>query len=138
MIYNISLYTFFDYAFRRSSDSLTWHIVSGKQLSSNLNNIEYNTPSPQLHTTQLLPSSTTSSNNNHNDIAVTLSVPPRTKLGLGICKGPEWKAGIYVQFTKEYGVAQEAGLRPGDQLLSCNRISFADISFTDVSFYHIN
>lgn len=65
------------------------------------------------------------------DIKVILSVAPRTKLGCGICKGPDWKPGIFVQFTKEGGVAREAGLRPGDQILSCNGREFADITFAE-------
>lgn len=60
-------------------------------------------------------------------------MPPRTKLGLGICKGPDWKPGIFVQFTKENSVSEEAGLRPGDQIVSCNGVNFYDISFSNVS-----
>lgn len=48
-----------------------------------------------------------------------------------ICKGPEWKPGIFVQFTKENGVARNAGLRPGDQILSCNGQDFTNIAFTE-------
>lgn len=47
-----------------------------------------------------------------------------------ICKGPEWKPGIFVQFTKENGVARNAGLRPGDQILSCNGHDFTNIAFS--------
>ncbi|ETN58810.1 harmonin [Anopheles darlingi] len=65
------------------------------------------------------------------DMKVILSVAPRTKLGCGICKGPDWKPGIFVQFTKEGGVAREAGLRPGDQIMSCNGHSFAEASFSE-------
>lgn len=77
-----------------------------------------------------------SSSNNTNsaasrDINVVLHVAPRTKLGLGICKGPEWKPGIFVQFTKERSVAREAGLRPGDQILSVNSIDFSDVLFSE-------
>lgn len=50
-----------------------------------------------------------------------------------ICKGPDWKPGIFVQFVREGGIAQEAGLRPGDQILSCNGQDFANISFNEVS-----
>lgn len=49
-----------------------------------------------------------------------------------ICKGPEWKPGIFIQFTKEGGIARDAGLRPGDQILYCNNIDFTDISFNEV------
>lgn len=48
-----------------------------------------------------------------------------------ICKGPDWKPGIFIQFTKENGIARESGLRPGDQLLSCNGIDFSDIAFSE-------
>ncbi|XP_053950510.1 protein kinase 4 [Anastrepha ludens] len=65
------------------------------------------------------------------DINITLNVAPRTKLGLGICKGPEWKPGIFVQFTKEKSVAREAGLRQGDQILSVNSIDFSDVLFSE-------
>lgn len=50
-----------------------------------------------------------------------------------ICKGPDWKPGIFVQFTKEGGIAREAGLRPGDQILVCNNVDFSDIPFGEVS-----
>jgi len=53
--------------------------------------------------------------------------------GFSICKGPEWKPGIFVQFTKENGLAREAGLQPGDQILQCNGIPFLNIPFSDVS-----
>lgn len=71
------------------------------------------------------------SNTASRDINVVLHVAPRTKLGLGICKGPEWKPGIFVQFTKERSVAREAGLRPGDQILSVNSIDFSDVLFSE-------
>lgn len=48
-----------------------------------------------------------------------------------ICKGPDWKPGIFVQFTKEHGIARESGLRPGDQILSCNGMDFSDIPFSE-------
>lgn len=48
-----------------------------------------------------------------------------------ICKGPDWKPGIFIQFTKENGIARESGLRPGDQILSCNGIDFSDIPFSE-------
>ncbi|KAL0839528.1 hypothetical protein ABMA28_016228 [Loxostege sticticalis] len=62
---------------------------------------------------------------------LSILVPPRAKLGCGICKGPDWKPGIFVQFVREGGIAQEAGLRPGDQILSCNGQDFANISFNE-------
>ncbi|XP_075211659.1 uncharacterized protein LOC142318898 isoform X2 [Lycorma delicatula] len=59
-----------------------------------------------------------------NDVRLVLHVAPKAKLGCGICKGPEWRPGIFVQFTKENGLARGAGLRPGDQILQCNNIAF--------------
>lgn len=59
-----------------------------------------------------------------NDVRLVLHVAPKAKLGCGICKGPEWRPGIFVQFTKENGLARGAGLRPGDQILQCNNITF--------------
>lgn len=50
-----------------------------------------------------------------------------------ICRGPDWRPGIFVQFTKEAGPARDAGLRPGDQLLQCNGTPFTDIPFSEVS-----
>lgn len=55
------------------------------------------------------------------------------KYNCRICKGPEWKPGVFVQFTKDIGIARETGLRPGDQILSCNGVDFTDIPFSDVS-----
>ncbi|GBP59494.1 hypothetical protein EVAR_42399_1 [Eumeta japonica] len=65
------------------------------------------------------------------DMRLSLLVPPRAKLGCGICKGPEWKPGIFVQFVREGGIAREAGLRPGDQILACNGKDFTNIAFND-------
>jgi harmonin len=65
------------------------------------------------------------------DVRIIINVAPRAKLGCGICKGPECKPGIFVQFTKDGGIARESGLRPGDQLLCCNGIDFTDILFSE-------
>ncbi|XP_058058194.1 uncharacterized protein LOC131209202 [Anopheles bellator] len=97
----------------RSVDPLTWHLVSSARDTED--------------TLLLLEDGPCCG----RDLKVILSVAPRTKLGCGICKGPDWKPGIFVQFTKEGGVAREAGLRPGDQILSCNGHSFAEASFSE-------
>uniref|UniRef100_A0A1A9WAY3 PDZ domain-containing protein n=1 Tax=Glossina brevipalpis TaxID=37001 RepID=A0A1A9WAY3_9MUSC len=68
---------------------------------------------------------------NEREVHIVLNVAPKTKLGLGICKGPEWKPGIFVQFTKDKSVARDAGLKPGDQILSVNSIDFADVLFSE-------
>lgn len=36
-----------------------------------------------------------------------------------------------MQFTKDHGIARRAGLKPGDQILSCNGVEFQDIFFND-------
>uniref|UniRef100_A0A182P8Y9 PDZ domain-containing protein n=1 Tax=Anopheles epiroticus TaxID=199890 RepID=A0A182P8Y9_9DIPT len=95
----------------RSVDPLTWHVVSFGMSRDKQDALLLEEPC------------------GGRDLKVILSVAPRTKLGCGICKGPDWKPGIFVQFTKEGGVAREAGLRPGDQILSCNGYSFAEATF---------
>ncbi|KAL1509883.1 hypothetical protein ABEB36_004554 [Hypothenemus hampei] len=66
-----------------------------------------------------------------NDVQINIMVAPKSKLGCGICKGPDWKPGIFVQFTKEGGIAREAGLRPGDQIAYCNNVDFSDVPFNE-------
>ncbi|XP_050307844.1 harmonin isoform X2 [Anthonomus grandis grandis] len=66
-----------------------------------------------------------------NDVRITIVVAPKSKLGCGISKGPDWKPGIFVQFSKEGGIARDAGLRPGDQILYCNNVDFSDINFNE-------
>ncbi|XP_031338949.1 harmonin [Photinus pyralis] len=94
----------------RRVDPLTWHIISDGTSSTR--------SSPQL-------------SDKVHDVRISIMIAPRTKLGCGICKGPEWKPGIFVQLTKEGGIARDAGLRPGDQILSCNNVDFTDIHFSE-------
>uniref|UniRef100_A0A1B6LG89 PDZ domain-containing protein n=2 Tax=Graphocephala atropunctata TaxID=36148 RepID=A0A1B6LG89_9HEMI len=66
------------------------------------------------------------------NVHLYINVAPKAKLGCGICKGPEWKPGIFVQFTKENSLARNAGLRPGDQIIQCNNVVFTpDTPFTE-------
>ena len=51
-------------------------------------------------------------------------------------QGPTEKPGIFIQSTKAGRLAREAGLRPGDQILLCNGVSFTDIEFGD-AVYHL-
>ncbi|XP_021948279.2 uncharacterized protein LOC110845998 [Folsomia candida] len=62
---------------------------------------------------------------------VFIDMSGRNGLGCCICKGPVERPGIFVQSTKAGGVAREAGLRPGDQLLSCNGHSFLHVPFAE-------
>ncbi|CAH2091922.1 unnamed protein product [Euphydryas editha] len=100
----------------KEQESLSWQFVSERaSLASDVSS------SPTLcHNTEQL-----------TDLRLSILVPPRAKLGCGICKGPDWKPGIFVQFVREGGIAREAGLRPGDQILSCNGHDFANISFNE-------
>ncbi|KAL1459352.1 hypothetical protein WDU94_011343, partial [Cyamophila willieti] len=79
---------------------------------------------------------TLKSNHNQNErfpvMPITIEVPAHGKLGCGICKGPAWKPGIFVQFTKDACIAKESGLKRGDQILACNGVKFTP----EVTFEH--
>ncbi|KAF0291511.1 Harmonin [Amphibalanus amphitrite] len=64
---------------------------------------------------------------------IYIGLTGQTTLGCSICKGPPGWPGVFVQSTKEVGLAREVGLRPGDQILQCNGVSFVDIDFAKVS-----
>ncbi|XP_060531155.1 harmonin isoform X2 [Cylas formicarius] len=96
---------------KEKTDTLSWQIISDAASPAARH-------SPQL-------------SDKINDVRINVMVAPKSKLGCGICKGPEWKPGIFVQFTKEGGIAREAGLRPGDQILFCNNVDFSDIPFNE-------
>ena len=53
-----------------------------------------------------------------------------------VFQGPAEKPGIFIQSTKAGRLAREAGLRPGDQILLCNGVSFTNIEFGD-AVYHL-
>ncbi|XP_072159723.1 uncharacterized protein [Bemisia tabaci] len=97
------------------SESLTWRLVE---------------PSPgmylQNHSEAFNHVGSHNYPRSHGNVVVTMDVPPKGTLGCGICKGPDWKPGIFVQFTKENGLARDAGLRPGDQILQCNNVDFTN------------
>ncbi|KAK6630348.1 hypothetical protein RUM44_005015 [Polyplax serrata] len=61
---------------------------------------------------------------------ILIEIPENTQLGCGICKGPDWRPGIFIQYTKPNSLARRCGLQPGDQILQCNRISFLQIDFS--------
>lgn len=101
----------------KRTDPLTWQVVEDDRLQS----------SPDL-------GKHAHNGNNEDvirDVRLVLSMAPHAKLGCGICKGPDWKPGIFVQFTKEGGLAREAGMRPGDQILQCNGVSFYEMPFNE-------
>ncbi|XP_011187883.2 putative uncharacterized protein DDB_G0282129 isoform X1 [Zeugodacus cucurbitae] len=102
----------------KDTDKLSWHAVKTFTNGSSASSESSYKVIPERET-------------RNKEVNITLDVAPRTKLGLGICKGPEWKPGIFVQFTKEKSVAREAGLRQGDQILSVNSIDFSDVLFSE-------
>ncbi|ALC48490.1 CG5921 [Drosophila busckii] len=104
----------------QAEESLSWNVVKLSSVSGTPSESSFKATEGGRRSQQ-----------SSRDINVVLHVAPRTKLGLGICKGPEWKPGIFVQFTKERSVAREAGLRPGDQILSVNSIDFVDVLFSE-------
>lgn len=104
--------------YSKDTDKLSWHAVKTFTNGSSASSESSYKVVPERET-------------RNKDVNITLDVAPRTKLGLGICKGPEWKPGIFVQFTKEKSVAREAGLRQGDQILSVNSIDFSDVLFSE-------
>ncbi|XP_068245638.1 serine-rich adhesin for platelets isoform X2 [Palaemon carinicauda] len=65
---------------------------------------------------------------------VVISCGGKVGLGCSICKGPPEKPGIFVQSVKPGGVAKSAGLRPGDQILACNDISFTHLEFAEAVY----
>ncbi|XP_073833764.1 uncharacterized protein [Musca autumnalis] len=105
------------------ADNLSWSVVKIPSISSTPSECSFQSSTSTEHQTLR--------NRNERVVNIVLNVAPRTKLGLGICKGPEWKPGIFVQFTKEKSVAREAGLRPGDQILTVNSIDFSDVLFSE-------
>ena len=65
---------------------------------------------------------------------IVINITGQQGLGCSICKGPANKPGIFVQSTKPGGLAREAGMRPGDQILDCNGISFQRLEFTEAVY----
>nr|CAD7393889.1 unnamed protein product [Timema cristinae] len=108
----------------KRNDPLTWRVIEEETVLPTCK-----TMLPTMESTAVC--SVNSGDDGVTDVRLFLNVPPRAKLGCGICKGPDWKPGIFVQFTKENGIAREAGLRPGDQIIHCNGVNFKDITFGD-------
>ncbi|KAK3860029.1 hypothetical protein Pcinc_033881 [Petrolisthes cinctipes] len=65
---------------------------------------------------------------------IYLSCTGKVGLGCSICKGPPEKPGIFVQSVRVGGVARNAGLRPGDQIIACNDVPFARLDFAEAVY----
>ncbi|KAK8390410.1 hypothetical protein O3P69_010236 [Scylla paramamosain] len=111
-------------------DPLTWLVVDDDEELSDHGTDSYSGPSmeatPPPH------------HRNHHHPAgyarVYLSCSGKVGLGCSICKGPPEKPGIFVQSVKVGGVARSAGLRPGDQVIACNDVSFAHLEFAEAVY----
>ena len=65
-------------------------------------------------------------------VPVTLRLQQGKGLGCIICKGPAEFPGIFVQKVKSQGLALEAGLEPGDQIVECNGLPLThQVSFQE-------
>ena len=65
-------------------------------------------------------------------VPVTLRLQQGKGLGCIICKGPADFPGIFVQKVKSQGLALEAGLEPGDQIVECNGLPLThQVSFQE-------
>ncbi|XP_019613977.1 PREDICTED: LOW QUALITY PROTEIN: whirlin-like [Branchiostoma belcheri] len=68
----------------------------------------------------------------HEEAAkVNLVVGEGSSLGLMIRGGKEFDLGIYITGVDPYSVAEEAGLKVGDQILDVNSVNFLSISHDD-------
>ncbi|XP_049807844.1 serine-rich adhesin for platelets-like isoform X1 [Schistocerca nitens] len=107
----------------KKTDPVTWCVVeknNNKNISSSIDEM------------RIFPAANSfTSDDCVREVKISITATPKSKLGCGICKGPDWHTGVFVQFTKENGLAREAGLRPGDQIIECNGVKFDDISFSE-------
>ncbi|CAH1785818.1 unnamed protein product [Owenia fusiformis] len=71
------------------------------------------------------------SNGHQDTVKLFISIPPGAGLGCSICSGSQKNSGIYLQSTKVGGLAEEAGLEVGDQILNVNGTRFDGISHSE-------
>ncbi|TRY70179.1 hypothetical protein TCAL_02784 [Tigriopus californicus] len=105
----------------RVGDPITWHNIAVRP-EPPMNDVM-----KHLHTIPV---------ESHVESRVVISITGSQGLGCSICKGPSSKPGIYIQSTKPGGLARQVGLRPGDQILDCNGISFQRLEFNE-AVYHL-
>lgn len=105
----------------RVGDPITWHSIALRPEPPMNEVIKH------LHTIPI---------ESHVESRVVISITGSQGLGCSICKGPSSKPGIYIQSTKPGGLARQVGLRPGDQILDCNGISFQRLEFNE-AVYHL-
>nr|XP_039270010.1 whirlin-like [Styela clava] len=62
---------------------------------------------------------------------VNLTVEPGQRLGLMVRGGSDYGLGIYITGVDRGSASEHAGLKPGDQILEVNNVSFKSISHAD-------
>ncbi|XP_045605046.1 whirlin isoform X3 [Procambarus clarkii] len=123
-------------------DPLTWLVVDDDEDLSDHGTDTYSQslPSSAAHESDLEsfhhinPSTSHPVAANDGYARVYLSCTAKVGLGCSICKGPAEKPGIFVQSVRVGGVAKNAGLRPGDQIIACNDISFTHLEFAEAVY----
>ncbi|XP_069994411.1 uncharacterized protein [Penaeus vannamei] len=122
-------------------DPLTWLVVDDDEDLSDHGTDTYSQSLPSAHeseqehfepTPPAQPSVGHGGNENH--ARVYISCTGKIGLGCSICKGPAEKPGIFVQSVRGGGVARNAGLRPGDQIIACNDVSFTHLEFAEAVY----
>ncbi|CAE1166222.1 USH1C [Acanthosepion pharaonis] len=61
-------------------------------------------------------------------VKLFINMSGATGLGCRIASGPSNHPGIFIQFVKKGGLAEEAGLEVGDQIMHVNETSFLNVS----------
>lgn len=64
-------------------------------------------------------------------VKIEINVPGSSSLGCSIAKGPPEMPGIFMCTVKEGGIADQAGLQVGDQILEMNGTSFHDLKLNE-------
>ncbi|XP_054720378.1 harmonin-like [Uloborus diversus] len=102
----------------RDKDPVTWKIVE---------------PPPSLICSDQVAHSHVNGTSLENSIIVKIeiNVPGNSSLGCSIAKGPPEMPGIFMCTVKEGGIADQAGLQVGDQILDMNGTSFHDLKLSD-------
>ncbi|XP_015913657.1 PDZ domain-containing protein 7 [Parasteatoda tepidariorum] len=102
----------------RDKDPVTWKIVEPQN--------------PLICSNQVTHSRVNGSTSENNIIVkVEICVPGSASLGCSIAKGPAELPGIFMCTVKEGGIADQAGLQVGDQILDMNGTSFHDLKLNE-------
>ncbi|XP_042892793.1 nucleolar protein dao-5-like isoform X10 [Penaeus japonicus] len=127
---------------RHRGDPLTWLVVDDDEDLSDHGTDTYSQSLPSAHESEHEPFEQPGSSQpsgvgqggNENHARVYISCTGKVGLGCSICKGPAEKPGIFVQSVRAGGVARNSGLRPGDQIIACNDVSFTHLEFAEAVY----